>query len=698
MSPIKNSKGYDDGVSSSSGQKIVRFVGRLVHAKFSWMMVVFGVLFFYAMPFIILGDDIAIRIHDTLDGRFSRLVSFAMYGKFDGVNLFNPSIMNGINDSALGGKFNLILLMFQVLDPLVAYAVNYVLLHIVGGIGAYLLLRDYLFCVKNDERYPGWMVVGCSLCFAFIPFFWSLGCSISGLPILLWAFLNLKKQKRQLISCFVIALMPFYSFLAVTGLFVLLALGMWLTLDVFIRHTLNKEFIVGISLMAFFSVFVEWNLVKEMFLQSKVVTHRAEWGYVRYYDYKEAIRIGLGRFVHESSHDYSLHCFTLLFSFVAILCECFRIGLIQKRWSEMAIFMSAVVLSAILCFSNLGNVIPIQQVASMVNMFGFLVQIRQPLLHYAIGSIFSYGIFLVALSVPLVGVGMVCFRFPKDRFCDMDPKIKQLFLLVAGAFIISMFQGFYNWRGTIPFKDIFPFFRLFQFDRFYCLLPLFWFLIFVLSLSLVFKLRYGKLLCFLVILGQMYFLIDNNSDVINLQKSNFIKSYKKNAGIKASRGSLTYHDFFSPELFKEIQDHIGRPKYEYRVVCIGMYPSIATYNGFFTLDGYVNSYPLEYKHKFRKIIENELNKSTRWREYFDNWGSRCYVFVSELDKGWFENQKDNTDKIHDLSLNTDQLKSMGGEYIFSSWEIVNAEQNKLDLMKVFERNDSPWRIYLYKVK
>jgi len=40
---------------------------------------------------------------------------------------------------------------------------------------------------------------------------------------------------------------------------------------------------------------------------------------------------------------------------------------------------------------------------------------------------------------------------------------------------------------------------------------------------------------------------------------------------------------------------------------------------------------------------------------------------------------------------------MGGEYILSAVEIDNAEDNDLDLLGIFERDDSPWRIFLYQV-
>jgi len=54
-------------------------------------------------------------------------------------------------------------------------------------------------------------------------------------------------------------------------------------------------------------------------------------------------------------------------------------------------------------------------------------------------------------------------------------------------------------------------------------------------------------------------------------------------------------------------------------------------------------------------------------------------------------------KIKNMELDMAVLKEMGGEYIFSAVEIVNPQKNNLKFEKVFERRESPWRIYLYRV-
>ena len=44
----------------------------------------------------------------------------------------------------------------------------------------------------------------------------------------------------------------------------------------------------------------------------------------------------------------------------------------------------------------------------------------------------------------------------------------------------------------------------------------------------------------------------------------------------------------------------------------------AIVNGIYTIDGYHNVYPLAYKKKFYKIIEDELNNNLKTKKYFKN--------------------------------------------------------------------------------
>jgi hypothetical protein len=137
------------------------------------------------------------------------------------------------------------------------------------------------------------------------------------------------------------------------------------------------------------------------------------------------------------------------------------------------------------------------------------------------------------------------------------------------------------------------------------------------------------------------------------------------------------------------------PQSGYRVASIGLHPAIAQYNGFYTLDTYNNFYPLSYKHRFRQIIAKELKKNAKLKNYFDTWGGRCYIFADELGKK-YDYRKHSKKKIRHLQLNTKKFKAMGGRFIFSSVPIMNASNNRLRLLNVFDDRNSAWRIYVYE--
>jgi hypothetical protein len=81
-------------------------------------------------------------------------------------------------------------------------------------------------------------------------------------------------------------------------------------------------------------------------------------------------------------------------------------------------------------------------------------------------------------------------------------------------------------------------------------------------------------------------------------------------------------------LFEEIKKDITYSNE--RVVAFGYHPSVLMYNGFNCIDEYNNAYPLSYMKKFRTLIAPELENNQKDREYYDSWGSRMYLYNSEL--------------------------------------------------------------------
>lgn len=163
--------------------------------------------------------------------------------------------------------------------------------------------------------------------------------------------------------------------------------------------------------------------------------------------------------------------------------------------------------------------------------------------------------------------------------------------------------------------------------------------------------------------------------------------------------ALDWDNFFSEDIFSQIEEAIEKPKEDYRVVSIGIYPAAAAYNGFYCLDGYSNNYPLEYKHTFRRIIEKELEKNDYVRTLFDTWGNRCYITTAEQ-ANYYTFEKKWNSVIYDLDLNTEVLKKLNCQYIFSAAYLMDADKKGLILLREapFETEGSWYHIYVYEVR
>lgn len=169
------------------------------------------------------------------------------------------------------------------------------------------------------------------------------------------------------------------------------------------------------------------------------------------------------------------------------------------------------------------------------------------------------------------------------------------------------------------------------------------------------------------------------------------------------RSGLTYHGYYSPELFLEIRDHIGRPQSEYRVVSFGLSPAIALYNGFSVLDGIVQDYPLSHKRRFRRVMAPELEKDPGLREWYDGWGGHVDLVSSELGRvsGYARSvytKRAERRAVDHLELDPDALRELGAAYLLSAVEIRDHPNLGLRLERVFERDDSPWQIFLYALE
>ena len=132
-----------------------------------------------------------------------------------------------------------------------------------------------------------------------------------------------------------------------------------------------------------------------------------------------------------------------------------------------------------------------------------------------------------------------------------------------------------------------------------------------------------------------------------------------------------YYNFYDYKKIKEIVKND-------RTLSVGLDPMVAVMHNIYVMDGYHSIYPLQYKKKFRQIIEPELNFDTNYKNYYDNWGSRVYTSLYRP-----------KDPIN-FKLNYDAAKKLGAKFIISSISL-----NSKSLKLIFGNCEE--RFCLYKI-
>ena len=155
---------------------------------------------------------------------------------------------------------------------------------------------------------------------------------------------------------------------------------------------------------------------------------------------------------------------------------------------------------------------------------------------------------------------------------------------------------------------------------------------------------------------------------------------------------MNFQEFYSCGLFEQIKQDIGYAG-EWSAA-YGFHPAVLEYNGIATLDGYLGFYPQSYKEDFRRIIAPALERVEASRVYYDDWGARAYLY-SGTDLSVVSQFKSFTVEDKDIYIDTGAFADLGGSYIFSRFELSNAGEAGLCLVKAYEPEGAPYAVYVY---
>ena len=302
------------------------------------------------------------------------------------------------------------------------------------------------------------------------------------------------------------------------------------------------------------------------------------------------------------------------------------------------------------------------------------------------GTSFSQAIFgqyhASALAFPFILAAVLISFLLRGNIILKRGMLALLFLIA----ILSLAGRIFEWNALQPIRENITFLRIFTI-RFYSLFPLLWFILFTLSLKIIFSSRIAgastKLIGMLLIAAQVAMGFNP------VPEADYEMPFKK---LMTGSTSLSFKEYYDSDLFAQIQVSISLHVNDYSIVCLGFNPAKAQYNGFHTLDAYLPFYPSEYKKKFRSVIEKELDKNEKAKNYFDSYGGRCYFYSSELQEG-----RNKESMIRHLEVNSALLKEMGCLFIFSATAIGNFEELRLVPEHTFNSDLTGTTIYLYKL-
>jgi len=270
-----------------------------------------------------------------------------------------------------------------------------------------------------------------------------------------------------------------------------------------------------------------------------------------------------------------------------------------------------------------------------------------------------------------------------SRFPGNFRSFRRIFLLMT---LIALFYGFYDLLARWLYKPL-PIVLALKAHRFITLLPLLWILLMALALHHIFRFQaYRK---HAVLTSLCFFL------TILVADDELVHNMRNLLGHSRKPG---YNAYFSSPLFERIRRDIGLPDSAYRVISIGMSPSVAQYNGFYTLDGLFSVYHYGYKLSFREVQAEELALNPGNRKYFDDWGNRCYYFPAERGhhgRDFLIGKNVHEPPLSTLRINLKAFAALGGRFVFSALPISHLPEG-LRLFGVYEDKKAFWRVYVYE--
>ncbi|WP_042461964.1 DUF6044 family protein [Neobacillus dielmonensis] len=332
-----------------------------------YLIVAITILVLWVAPYFILGEHAHIRIHDNLDSNvawYKVLVdSRQLFGSLQ-ANI--PQIINGeLSRNALYSEYYGIVELFRLFPPVIAYGLNQAISRFFAFLGMYLLLKKYVI----TEEKQGLIRVISALTFALIPFWPNGMLSILGMPLALWAFLNIRHREQTVISFVTITLLPFYSTFMLGFFFFLSALGIFWLVDVIRTKKPQWRLFFSIAYMTLIYLAIEYRQLGSLIF-SHEKTNRSEF-FESKNNLMQTILLIFKNYIVGHNQDETLFGIIILpVSMIALV-----IVISQKSWQKEKLFiglhLANFLLSVWYAFWWYDGWVPLKEKFGILNTFNF---------------------------------------------------------------------------------------------------------------------------------------------------------------------------------------------------------------------------------------------------------------------------------------------------------------------------------------
>lgn len=593
-----------------------------------WAFLSFILLGWYLSPLFM--HTFYVPIFDNLDSNVVWYKILAHSGKiFAPNNSMIPNMMHGLPRFTYGGELNLVLWLYHFFSPKTAYIINEFLIHIIAFFSMYLFLKKYI--VPPSEIYGNVPVFVGSLYFALLPYWSGAGAGIALLPLVTYALLNIKNNSSGIWEWILLVFLPLYSSLVIIYFFYIVMAGLYMIYDTLENKKINRNFFIAIVVMTSAFLLADYRLVYAMLFDSGFISHRTEFNVFFQENLWETYRLSLVKFLqgHPPHADPLQQPFVLPTILLALFLQIFK-----RRYTigESLLIWTIVVLS------------------------------------------FVAGIWDLLLINKFTLPGLVLFSLLVMIKSDKKERIfPSLFLLII---ILSGFCSLFEYKGLLFLTTYIPMLKSFNMVRFIFIEPFIYAILLTYATMTFFKkVEFSSIAIFLFLFFQVSYSFD--------------KSFYKTS---FQRGYASFEEYYAPKTFERLKKKF--PKLwdpGIHVICYGFEPAVALYNNLKTIDGYSVNYPLEYKHRFLKILADYKTPVQ-----LKTWGSKLYITTVPNTFDTYKMAKGVT--VNTIRLSEKALCELDTDYLLSAFKLAHPEERKMRFVtSVRNFDENSWDLYVYKL-